>query len=204
MNLSKVELMGRRREERGTTAEERSSLFEKYVSPNLGLVYQTVSDYTSNHSNIDDNYQEVQIQLLNYIDTYNPEKNLATWLITVAIRYVGKLEADRNHIIESEDTDNPSYVTKYSRKSRIIYRLIEDEEQFKDEANIISELSVSDEVYTALKEIDPKYIRPFLLRHEVDLPLIDIARMEGIKKDTAKMRIHMGKKLLQKKLERNE
>ena len=198
--------MGRSSEERDSTAEERAKLFEKYVEPNLGLVYDTVSSYTANSSNIDDNSQEVLIWILRYIDTYDPSKNIQTWLITITIRYVGKLEAkrapmhDSDQVDEHEEDSRKSYINKYAPKSRIEYRHLDDHSVFVDETAHFEDLGASDELEVAIPKVNPKYARAFLLRHGMGWSLKEIAQCEKITENTAKMRIHMGKKALQKEL----
>lgn len=195
--------MGRKRQERSTTPEQRSALFKQYAEPNMALIYDTVASYTGNSSDVDDNYQETLMWILQYIDTYDPKRNILTWLITVTVRFVGKLEAKRSknfEDIEEVDEDNLSYLQRYSPKSKINYRFLENDDQFVDTDTIISDMSVSDEMYKALQKTNPKYVRAFLLRHEEGLSLKEISRMESITENTAKMRIHMGKKALQKEL----
>lgn len=82
---------------------ERHALFNKYVTPNLNLIYKCVIQYSMDKRYIDDNYVEALVNYYNYIDTYDPCRPLATWLHIVCKRFVHNLEMRRSKEIKSTD-----------------------------------------------------------------------------------------------------
>jgi RNA polymerase sigma-70 factor (ECF subfamily) len=195
--------MGRNKEERSINEQERNELFAKYITPNLKLVYRTVMDYTLNSSDIEDNYQESLINLLDYIHTYDPERNIQTWIITCTIRFVGKLEAARGIRAKNSDKQKKTYLEKYAPKGKLKMAYIEETVsvlRVQDKTHGYDEKKLSDEVEKAITTIKPTYARAFLFRHMVGMNLDEIAEMEGINKNMAKHRVHMAKVLLQEKL----
>lgn len=82
---------------------ERHALFNKYVTPNLNLIYKCVIQYSMDKRYIDDNYVEALVNYYNYIDTYDPCRPLATWLHIVCKRFVHNLEVRRSKETKSTD-----------------------------------------------------------------------------------------------------
>ncbi len=82
---------------------ERHALFNKYVTPNLNLIYKCVIQYSMDKRYIDDNYVEALVNYYNYIDTYDPCRPLATWLHIVCKRFVHNLEMRRSKETKSTD-----------------------------------------------------------------------------------------------------
>jgi len=66
-------------------------LFERYVTPNMGLVFKVCSNYTDDPKDVEDNFQEVLINLYKYIRTYNPERPIQAWLHIVTKHCVYQL-----------------------------------------------------------------------------------------------------------------
>lgn len=197
--------MGRSKERGGLTEQERNELFRQYVEPHLKLVYNTVSSYTINPSDVEDNYQESLLNLLNYIHTYDPERSVQTWIITCTIRFVGKLEAARGLRPGNANREEfrKSYIERYAPKGRLKPAYIEEVASamhIRDESLDYSDTRLSDEVERAVLSIKPAYARAFLFRHMVGMSLEEIAELEGINKNMAKHRVHMAKSLLQEKL----
>lgn len=95
------------------TDEERSKMFEEYIQPHMRLVAKIVYDMTDVSSNIDDNFQECCIDLLRYIDTYDPSNNVHTWIITNIRRKVGKLNANKQTYVDDNKGSMHQYVTTH-------------------------------------------------------------------------------------------
>lgn len=199
--------MGRNREDSGLSEAQRNQLFKEHIQPNMRLVYNVVSNFTINPSDVEDNYQESLINLLNYVHTYKPEKSVQTWIITCTIRYVGKLEAAKGLATPNNDEFKKSYIERYAPKGKLKTVYIEEVANamhIKDETLDYNNSKLSDEVEKAVLGIKPAYARAFLFRHMVGMSLDEIAEMEGINKSMAKHRVHMAKSLLQERLESYE
>ncbi len=61
-------------------AARRKALFDKYVTPYNRMIYKLCMRYTFNPSDVEDNYIEVLTNMYKYIETYNPERSVQTWL----------------------------------------------------------------------------------------------------------------------------
>lgn len=75
------------------SVQRRTKLFYKYVWPHRNLIYSLCIRYTYCSEDVADNYNEVLINFFKYIETYNPERSIQTWLHIVTKRFV----ADMNH-----------------------------------------------------------------------------------------------------------
>lgn len=198
--------MGRNSKESGITEEVRNELFNKHITPNIKLVYSTVAAYTMNSSDVDDNYQDSLINLLNYIHTYRPEMSIHTWIITCTVRYVGKLEAAKGLKAPNKDDFWNSYLKRYAPKGKMKMDYIEDNAdamRVQDDTVHFDNQKLSDETELAITSIKPIYARAFLFRHMVGMSLDEIAEIEGSEKSIIKHRIHTAKKLLAAKLSEN-
>jgi RNA polymerase sigma factor (sigma-70 family) len=195
--------MGRNSKESGISVEERNRLFDKHITPNVKLVYKTVAEYTMNSSDVDDNYQDSLMNLLNYIHTYRPEMSIQTWIITCTVRFVGKLEAAKGLKAPNKDDFWNSYLKKYAPKGKMKMDYIEDSAEamrVKDDSVHFENQKLSDESELAITSIKPIYARAFLMRHMVGMSLDEIAEIETSEKSIIKHRIHTAKKLLAAKL----
>lgn len=142
--------------------EIRSELYDKYVKPNHLLVRTVVASKTSKKTDIDDNFQEMCYILLRNIDTYNPELKLATWLITVCRREIGKIEAKRDSYVDARKgsefeyvTEHHGYKAKYRPKKAKDFVNVYDESIFKTNPNEMLHGGVDENMMDLLKKIAP-------------------------------------------------
>lgn len=77
------------------SAAIRTELFNRYVLPHKNLIYALCIRYTFRQEDIADNYNEVLVNFFRYIETYNPERSIQTWLHIVTKRYVYDLNVRR-------------------------------------------------------------------------------------------------------------
>lgn len=68
---------------RVVTTAERDALFSLYITPRLAAIRRVVDYYTLPSEDADDNFQDALIALLQGIHTYDPERSLDTWIMTV-------------------------------------------------------------------------------------------------------------------------
>lgn len=83
----------------------RTVLFDKYVIPHKNLIYKLCIRYTANQTDIDDNYVEVLANFYKYIETYDPEKSIQTWLHIVTKRYIVDANNKRSNLKWSNEVD---------------------------------------------------------------------------------------------------
>lgn len=64
----------------------RTALFHKYVYPYRNLIYHICIRQTRDKENIDDNYNEVLINFFRYVSSYDPRREIKTWLYAITVR----------------------------------------------------------------------------------------------------------------------
>ena len=79
--------------------KRRTELFTKYILPHKRLIYSICIKYTFEDSDIEDNYSEVLVNFFRYIESYNPQRQLKSWIYAVAQRHLNK----RNSLMKVSD-----------------------------------------------------------------------------------------------------
>lgn len=82
--------------------KRRTELFTKYILPHKRLIYSICIKYTFEDSDIEDNFSEVLLNFFRYIESYNPERQLKSWIYAVAQRHVFDLNK-RNSLMKVSD-----------------------------------------------------------------------------------------------------
>ena len=119
-------------------AARRKALFDKYVTPYNRMIYKLCMRYTFNPSDIEDNYIEVLTNMYKYIETYNPERSVQTWLHIVTKRCVFDLDQRKKKHQDMLSDDND--VETFSSSESIV-----------DFARIFSKVAVRGEALTRLR-----------------------------------------------------
>lgn len=177
----------------------RNALFDIYIKPNINLVYSLCIRYSSDPSYVQDNYVEVLANFYKYIDTYNPERSISTWIHIVTKRYVINADSDRINR-RSDDVD-----------------IVDMSESALDEDEVSSNCMgmenyrqlYGDEVLNALDSIKPIY-RDALLLQQAGYKLneiVDICFENGTLKtkniETVKSRLFLAKQQMRKLIDRD-
>lgn len=175
-----------------TSAKERRALFDKYIVPNLNLVYKICIENTRNPSDVDDNYQECCINFFRYIASYDPSKKLATWIGVVTKRSV--IEYEKKRALVATDNVEPEAIANFFVAPDIVTNEFV-AARYKE--------MLSDEVINALDLLDIKH-RYTLLMSVSGYKLKEIMEMSykmGILKskniETVKSRLFLARKKLQ-------
>lgn len=66
------------------------------------MIYSICIKYTFEDSDIEDNYSEVLVNFFRYIESYNPQRQLKSWIYAVAQRHVFDLNK-RNSLMKVSD-----------------------------------------------------------------------------------------------------
>lgn len=82
--------------------ERRTELFTRYILPHKRLIYSICIKFSFEECDIEDNYSEVLVNFFRYIETYNPERPLKSWIYAVAQRHVYDLNK-RNSVLKASD-----------------------------------------------------------------------------------------------------
>lgn len=175
----------------------RTALFHKYVYPYRNLIYHICIKNTRDNDNIADNYNEVLINFFRYVGSYDPRREVKTWLYAVTVRMLADLEKKNNKFLREGDVGAMNM------------------EQIADEP-CAADVSVDnyrdlfgDEVLEALEKIGRMYREPLLLQvagYKLE-EIMEILYQRGCLKtknlETTKSRIFLAKKKLKEMITRD-
>ena len=185
-------------------AARRKALFDKYVTPYNRMIYKLCMRYTFNPSDIEDNYIEVLTNMYKYIETYNPERAVQTWLHIVTKRCVFDLDQrkKKHQDMLSDDNDVETFSSSES--------IVDFDEVSSNVMGIDNYQELySDDVLAALKQLKPQY-RSALLYQQAGYKLKEIAEieyrngaLESRNIETVKSRLFLARQQLQQLLTRD-
>lgn len=180
---------------------ERHALFNKYVTPNLNLIYKCVIQYSMDKRYIDDNYVEALVNYYNYIDTYDPCRPLATWLHIVCKRFVHNLEMRRSKETKSTDDVEIDNSPELSYNPQDISENVLGVDNWRE--------LYDDDILWALETLKPIYREAFILQqagYKLN-EIVEISYQNGNLRsrniDTIKSRLFLAKLQLQALLTRD-
>jgi len=160
----------------GKDPKVNNRLFEQYVLPKYDYVLSIVKKYTDRSENVDENFAIVLTELYKYIQSYNPEKKLDTWLHICAKRTCQELNFKR-YKQDSKFSDNDPFSSQVAR-----------EHIMQTGAFSTRDMSdcLPDEMVCAMRMIQPHKLSAFILQVQ-GYTIKEIAEIEF-------MRGHLDKK----------
>lgn len=178
----------------------RTILFDQYVVPHKNLIYKLCIKYTASQSDIDDNYVEVLANFYKYIETYDPQKSIQTWLHIVTKRYIVDADSKRANFKRSEDFDVSDFSSTVLADDEISGNCMS-LDNYKQLYN--------DDVLDALESLKPIYREALLLQqagyklHEI----MEISYKNGNLKtkniETVKSRLFLAKQQMRSLIDRD-
>lgn len=187
------------------TATKRKALFDQYVMPYNRMIYKLCMRYTFDQSDTQENYWEVLTNMYKYIETYDPERPIRTWLHIVTKRCVFELDQRRQRHHSMRNCDND--IETYESLENIEGIDIEDSGNAIDVRNY-REL-YDDDILWALDQLRPAYRRALLLQ-QAGYKLKEIAEieykngaLESRNIETVKSRLFWARQQLQQLLTRD-
>ena len=175
----------------------RTALFHKYVYPYRNLIYHICIKQTRDKENIDDNYNEVLINFFRYVSSYDPRREVKTWLYAITVRMLADLERKNNRFTREGDVgamrmeqlpDKPCTAEVTPENYRELF---------------------SDEIVEALEQIGRNYREALLLQmggYKLE-EIMEILYQRGCLRtrnlETTKSRIFLAKKKLRERLTRD-
>ena len=182
-------------------AELKNSLFEKYVTPYLNMVYKLCINYTYNPANVEENYTEVLVNFYRRIETYDPSRSIHTWLHIVTKRQVAEIERKRKRH-DNKDFDQDIELYEES--------ILNDEEVSGNVMGVDNYREFyNDDILSVLDDMKGIHRDAFLLQ-EAGYSLKEIADIEykrGTLKsrniETVKSRLFLARQFLKKHLTRD-
>jgi len=137
------------------SVRKRTELFYKYVYPHRNLIYKLCIRYTYVSTDVEDNYNEVLVNFFKYVETYNPERSIQTWLHIVTKRFVHDMNHKRASFKRNEDFDVTDLATTYLDPDHVSGNCMgmENYQEF-----------YNDDVLNALDRLKPIYREALLLQ----------------------------------------
>lgn len=136
------------------------------------MIYKLCIKYTNNPEDIQDNYTEVLANMYKYIETYDSERSIQTWLHIVTKRCVFDLDQKRqNHQnMWNRDNEADTFANDWD---------INDGEHTSYRAMNLSNYRefYNDDILDALEQLKPSYKRALLLQ-QAGYKLKEIAEIE--------------------------
>lgn len=186
--------------------KRRNDLFQKFIVPNLNLVYWLCRTYSASPETIQENYSLALTNLFRGIETYRPADPIATWIHICTKRYIFEQEKRRIRIESMRDYDHD--ISEYGYENCFDAWARE-----RPTANMMDENNYrefyNDDILDALDSLNPIH-RDALILQQAGYSLKEIAEIERIKGrldsgniDTVKSRLFLARQLLTKKLNRN-
>lgn len=182
-------------------AQKRNILFDKYVTPYLRMIYKLCIRYTCQSENVHDNYTEVLTNMYKYIESYDPQRSIQTWLHIVTKRCVFDLDQKRQkqQNMVSRDNEVDTFTNDYDEEC-VSYRAMN--------LSNYQEL-YNDDILIALEQLKPSYRRALLLQ-QAGYKLKEIAEieykngaLESRNIETVKSRLFLARQQLQQLLTRD-
>lgn len=133
---------------------EKEKLFNLYIKPNLHSIWTLTQRYTNRSQDYDDNYSYCLTQLYHYIGSYNPSQKLSTW-IHICVKRACFQQNNKRTEEDSHYTDiemcTPEDLHQNGNNMMV-------DAQF---GTLID--NISDEILSALMQIPPQRLSPFLM-----------------------------------------
>lgn len=179
--------------------KRRTELFTQYILPYKRLIYSICIKYTFEDNDIEDNYSEVLVNFFRYIDTYNPERSIKTWIYAVAQRHVFDLNKRNSLMKVSDNVDVDDLRSDF------------DEEHVSGNCMGMDNYSgyYNDDILEALDKLAPIHKEALLLQqagYKLE-EIVEISFQNGNLKsknmDTIKSRIFLAKKQMRNLINRD-
>lgn len=146
-------------------------LVEAYQGPVYNLAYRMLG----NSVEAEDAVQETFIRMYAKLHTYQPDRKLASWVLSIASHYcIDRLRRRRGDMLSLDE--EPVAVMLPSRK------------EGPEETAMRGE--VREEVQQAVNRLAPAYRVPLILRYWYDLSYQEIADVMGLTVQAVKSRLH--------------
>ena len=181
--------------------KRRNALFDKYIRPYFNMIYKLCIRYSDNSEDVEENYTIVLTTLFRGIETYDPNREIKTWIHIVTKRQV--FEVNRKRAKEdNRDKDRDVSV--------ICDNILDDRYETASCMSMENYRSLyNDDILEALDSIKPMY-RDALLLQMAGYSLQEIADMEYERGnlssrniDTVKSRLFLARQYMRDKITRD-
>lgn len=183
------------------SVRRRTELLRRYILPHKNLIYKMCIQFTWNREDVEDNYSEALVNFYRYIESYDPQRPLKTWIYAVTRRLLSDLNSrNQNRLQPSDNVDIQE-----------LAGVLPDEEDAGENCMGMENYReyYNDDILGALEQLKPAY-REALLLQQAGYKLgeiMEIAYRNGSLKnrniETVKSRLFLAKSQLRKLLTRD-
>jgi RNA polymerase sigma-70 factor, ECF subfamily len=149
--------------------------FARLVAAYQGPVYNLCYRMLGNAPEAEDAVQETFVRVYSKLHTYQPDKKLSSWVLSIASHYC--IDRLRRRHGDPISLDDEAVATVLPAR------------QAGPEENVLRN-EVRDEVQAAVNRLDPMYRVPLILRYWHDLSYSEIAEVMGLTVQAVKSRLH--------------
>lgn len=190
-------------EERGIdegSVTRRTALFNKYILPNLNMVYKLCIRYSFDKGSIRDNYNECLANFYRYMDTYDENKSIQTWIHIIVKRFLINHERDKRRLKSTDDMPAEELEDELEADNQQNYKCMTPE-NYRE--------MYSDDVLWALDQLKPIYRDALVLQQAGHClkEIVEICYQNGTldskNMDTIKSRLFLARQQLQTLLTRD-
>lgn len=186
------------RELTSEVAERRNALFDKYIRPYFNMIYKLCIQYSDNSEDVEENYSIVLTTLFRGIETYDPSREIRTWIHIVTKRQVFEVNRKR-----AKDNDKDEDCNVYDE-------IIDNNHVSANTMSVDNYRQLyNDDILAALDSMKPMY-RDALLLQMAGYTLQEIADIEYEKGnlasrniDTVKSRLFLARQYMREKITRD-
>lgn len=148
-----------------------SRLVGAYQRPVYNLCYRMLS----NASEAEDATQETFVRMYTKLHTYQPERKLSSWVLSIASHYcIDRLRRRRGQWVSLDEEPVATMLPSHTRGP--------EETALREESR--------DEVQRLVDTLPPTYRVPLILRYWHDLSYVEIAEVMGLTVQAVKSRLH--------------
>jgi RNA polymerase sigma-70 factor, ECF subfamily len=148
-----------------------SHLVEAYQAPVYNLAYRMLG----NAAEAEDAAQETFVRMYTKLNTYQPDRKLSSWVLSIASHYC--IDRLRRRRVNWLSLDDEPMATTLSTGER------------GPEDTVLREES-RDELQALVNQLEPAYRVPLILRYWHDLSYQEIADIMGLSVQAIKSRLH--------------
>ncbi len=148
-----------------------SRLVEAYQGPVYNLAYRMLG----NAAEAEDAAQETFVRMYTKLNTYQPDRKLSSWVLSIASHYcIDRLRRRRATWLSLDDEPLATALPAGERGP--------EEEVLREESR--------DELQELVSQLEPAYRVPLILRYWHDLSYQEIADIMGLSVQAVKSRLH--------------
>lgn len=182
-----------------TDGNKKQRLFDKYIMPNYDFIKGLCARYTAFKDDIEENFNDVLLNFFNYIETYDNNRDLKTWIRVVTKRFIYAVN-NKRLVRKNSCVLFPDPIGDISTSDTDLLGISFDEENI--------ESAMNDGIVHALKNMPPIHKKAFMMQlsgyslKEIASTLNRDGELDSNNINTVKTRIFAARKYLCERVDR--